>query len=756
MRAVACIACGIALLPAMVAAAISPSATAASDVFIESLIARMTPQEKAGQLTLLPAAALDDPKLPATDTPTAMQEQIAEIRAGKVGALFNGVGTQWAQLLQRTAVRESRLGIPLLFSADCIHGFRTVFPVPLAEAATWEPALAERVARAAAVEMSAAGVAWNLAPNVDVGRDARWGRGVEGAGEDVLLAQRFAAARVRGYQGGAAPGRLADNDAVLATPKHFVGYGAVEGGLDYNTVELTDRSLREIHLPPFKAAIDAGALAVMAAFHDIGGIPAMARGDLIDGVLRGEWGFKGIVISDYGADHELISHGLAQDEREAAKIAFLAGVDMSMTSGAYRRWLPELVASGEVPMARLDDAVRRVLRIKQQLGLFDEPFGRIDKTREQRRNFMPQTRALARDAARRSIVMLRNRNALLPLSRSGQRLALIGPMANGAVDLNGPWTVFDDRRASVNLEDGIRAALRDASLLSVTRGSDVEAPIAGGIEAAVAAARAADVVLLAIGESESMTGEAQSRTEIVVPAAQQALADAVAAVGKPVVVLLRTGRALALQGAVRDADALLVTWFLGLQTGPAVADVLFGDYSPSGRLPVSFPQSPGQVPYYYAHRSTGRPSPPGPFTEYTARYRDLSPYALYPFGSGIGYAPFSYDALNLSADRLAWDASLKIRARVTNRGTRRAEEVVQLYVRDPVASVTRPIRELKDFRKIDLAAGQTVTVEFSLRRQDLMFVGRDLVPVAEPGRFEIWVGPSAEEGLVQNLELLPP
>ncbi len=733
----------------------APRLLAFDDAQIEALIAKMTPDEKAGQLTLVAAVYEHEPsdneRKPGE--PTAMQRQLDEIRAGRISAVFNGIGADWARKLQRAAVEQSRLKIPVLISVDAIHGFHTIYPVPLAEAASWDPALAERVARATAVEATAAGAAWNLAPNVDIARDARWGRGVEGAGEDVLLASRFAAARVRGYQKN---GRLADRDAMMATPKHFAGYGGAEGGLDYNVVDLSERTLREVYLPPFKAAFDAGAGAVMAGFHEIGGIPAMANTALLSGVLRDEWKFPGLVVSDYAADHELVEHGVAADDRAAVKLAFMAGVDMSMTSRLYQQYLPQLVAGGDVPMARLDEAVRRVLRAKRDLGLFDKPYDRMDARREKRDSYTAQMRALARESAQRAIVMLKNEHDLLPLPRAGKRIALIGPFTGGPADLNGPWTVFDDRRDAISVEAGLRAALSDPSLLSVTRGSDIDTPLAGGIDAAVGAANAADVVVLAIGESESMSGEAQSRTEVIVPAAQQALAEAVAATGKPVVVLLRTGRALALSGAVRDADATLVTWFLGAETGHAIADVLFGAVSPSGRLPVSFPQAAGQVPYYYAHKSTGRPPPPGPLKEYTARYRELTAAPLYAFGYGLTYSPVEYSSATLSTPNLAWDGRLKAKATIRNSGSRAIDETVQLYVHDKVASVTRPVRELKDFRRVSLAPGESREVSFELSRADLEFIGAQMKPVAEPGDFELWIAPSALAGEAQTFTLMPP
>ena len=740
------------LLPALLSAcATGPSPGGLDPVSaarIESLIGRMTVEEKVGQLSLYAPAAVDTVANPQAARQSE-EEQLAQIRAGRVTGLFNNEGLEGKRRAQQAAVKESRLGIPLLFGADIIHGFRTVFPVPLAEAASWEPALAERTAHASAVEATADGFRWTFAPMVDIARDARWGRGIEGAGEDVFLGQQFAAARVRGFQGQ----ELGRADAMLATPKHFAGYGAAEGGLDYAAVDLSERTLREVYLPPFRAAIEAGALSVMSAFNEIGGIPSNANRALLTGVLRGEWGFKGFVVSDYTADEELIAHGFAADGRDAARRAFLAGTDVSMQSGLYMKYLPGLVASGEVPMSRLDDAVRRVLRVKQRLGLFDHPFRGLEE-RPGPRFDAAAHQALARDAASRSIVMLKNDDAVLPLPRSGRRIALIGPFA-GTEDLFGPWRIFPGQQPPMGIDQALRQSLASPELLTVVRGSNVETSIPGGIEAAVAAARDADVVVLSIGETDQMSGEARSRSDIEIPRVQQQLAEAVAATGKPVVVLLRNGRALALRGAVRNADAILVTWFLGSQTGPAIADVLFGDVNPSGRLPVSFPQTPGQVPYYYAHKRTGRPQlADAPATFYKARYLDASNDAAFPFGHGLGYARVRYDAIEPSPARMGWDGTLTLRARLTNTGRREAEEVAQLYIANRAASVTRPVRELKGFRKLKIPAGQTATVEFTLTRADLMFIGQDLMPTVEPGQFDVWIGPSATSGLRTSMTLL--
>ncbi len=721
---------------------------------VESLLARMTVEEKAGQLTLMAAAWSGGAAvtLNPAGASSNFDGQLAEVRAGRLTGVFNGNGAAMAKRMQTVATRESRLKIPLLFAADVIHGFRTVFPVPMGEAASFDPDLAERTARVAAVEAAAAGIDWTFAPMVDITRDARWGRSVEGAGEDVLLGKLIAAARVRGFQG--AKG-LEAADAVAACAKHFAAYGAVEAGLDYNTVDISERMLRETYFPPFQAALAAGAPTVMASFNELSGIPATANEWLLTEVLRREWGFDGLVVSDYTADEELIAHGFAADAREATKLAFMAGVDMSMQSGFYIKHLPDLVAKSEVPMARLDEAVRRVLALKVQLGLFDDPFRRIDPAREKARVRTRANLALAREAGSRSIVMLKNEGGLLPLPRTGKKIALIGPFASGLHDLIGTWNVYGTDAEAVDLATGVKALVRDPSLVSVTEGAGLDGAIPGGIEAAVAAAQAADVVVLAVGEHARMSGEAQSRSAIVVPPAQMALAEAVAATGKPVVVLLRNGRALALEGAVLNAPAILVTWFLGSEDGPAIADVLFGVVSPSARLPVSFPQATGQEPYHYDHKPTGRPNPAGPLQEYKTHYREFPNQALFPFGHGLTYGKIAYSDLDLGGGRLTADGKLVVSATIANSGSRAAEEVVQLYIRDVAASVTRPVRELKAFRRVALKPGERKQVQFTLTRADLLFIGQALKPTVEPGKFQLWIAPSAEaEGVSGSFELV--
>jgi beta-glucosidase len=718
-------------------------AMAATDVErVNDLIARMTVEEKAGQMTCL--ADSFRPFNPPNPQAGIRDEGrlAAEVKRGRVGCLFNGYGVAGARRAQDIAVKESRLGIPLLFAGDVIHGLKTVFPVPLGEASSFDPELAERTARAAAEEATAAGLHLTFAPMVDIARDQRWGRVVEGAGEDVYLGRLFAAARVRGFQGR----NLRRADSLLACAKHFAAYGAVSAGLEYGSVDISDETLREVHLPPFGAAFAAGAVMTMAAFNEINGVPATGDRELLTDILRGEMHFRGFVFSDYTADEELIAGGFAHDARDAARLAVQAGVDMSMQSGLYIDHLPELVKSGAVPMQVVDVAVRRILYVKTMIGLFDNPYRSLDPAIQKTRIATSEKRDLAREAAGRSIVLLSNAG-ILPLSPiSNQRIALIGPFSEDRDNLFGPWAFYADQGSGIDIANGLRAALQNPDSLTVTPGCHVEAEISGGLAKAVAAAKAADIVILAIGESQMMSGEAQSHTVIEIPATQQALAEAVAATGKPVIIILRHGRALALNGAVANAQAILATWFLGSEAGNAIADVLFGKVDPSAKLPVSFPWESGQEPFFYNRKSTGRPVVSN-VTEYKARYSTTDNSARFPFGHGLTYADFVLDNLHLSDTALRWNDSIEVRARLTNRSTRRASEVVQLYIRDRVASRTRPIRELKGIKRVTLSGGESTFVRFSLSRFDLQFVGYRNQVIAEPGVFDVWVGQSSADGL---------
>lgn len=738
------VAAGLVMAPRIASARVAADAAR-----VDALIARMTIEEKAGQLNLQGDPFRGRPEgVNPGDFGADEAAMAADIRAGRVGALFNGVGASGVRTIQDMAVRGSRLGIPLLFAADIIHGLRTTFPTPLGEAASWDPELARRTARAAAIEGGASGVHQTYAPMVDIGRDQRWGRVVEGAGEDVLLGCLFAAARTRGFQGD----DLKFPASLLACPKHFAAYGAAEAGLDYNTTDMSEGVLRSVYLPPFKAAFDAGALSTMSAFNDLNGVPASGNRRLLTDILRGEWGFAGFVVSDYTSEEELVAHGYAADGRDAARLALMAGVDMSMKSGLFLKHIPDLVRSGDVPMARVDEAVRRVLMTKAALGLFDNPYRGGDARVERRVVGSRAHLDLAREAGRRSIVLLKNEDGLLPLPKTGKRIALIGPFGADR-DVFGPWSIFADRTLAVSLEEGLRAAMGPGATLIVVKGSDAEASLPGGIEAALAAARQADVVLLAVGEDDGMSAESQSRTDIVIPAPQMALAEAVAATGKPVVVLLQTGRGLELSGAVKDAPALLVTWFLGSQSGHAIADVLFGDQAPEGRLPVSFPHRSGQEPFYYSHKTTGRPAGPGDM-EFKARFRETPNEALYPFGHGLTWGAATWSTVRLSGSTMAWNGEIAASVTLTNPGPREVSEVVQLYIRDLAASVTQPGRLLKAFRRVAVPAGGSVEVTMPLRFADLSFLGEDLKPTVEPGLFDVWLAPDAQSGEPARFALL--
>jgi len=718
-------------------------ATPATDPFIERLIRAMSIEDKAGQLSIYSdplAARTEGPKLNPGLAEQGMEELKGRIRRGEIVGLFNGIGTALGRELQKVAIEESPRKIPLIFAGDVIHGMKTSFPVPLGEAASFDPGLAERTARASAVEASAKGIMWTFAPMVDVARDQRWGRVVEGAGEDPWLGVQFARARVRGFQGA----DIRRDDSMIACPKHFAAYGAVQGGMEYNTADIPDTTLREVHLPGFKAGFDAGAITTMSSFNDIAGVPSTANHYLLTDILRGEWGFKGLVVSDYTSEEELILHGYAADGPDAVVKSITAGCDISMQSGLYWKHLPDLVKSGRVPISVVDTAVRRVLYVKKAIGLFDNPYRSLDPARETRDIRLPSAIALAREAGRKSMVLLKNEGNLLPLKKQG-KIALLGPAVSQKGDYPGPWANFPDYESCVTVEEGFRAALGDKAKLSVTRGSDYEAPIDGELDKAVKLAKDADVVVLLLGESASMSGEAQARVDIGIPAPQMALADAVAATGKPIVVLLRHGRALALTGAVKAAPAIMATWFLGSETGNSVADVVFGDYAPQGRLPVSFPQASGQEPFYYNHRRTGRPQ----LTDdknYKARYREVTDEPLYPFGHGLTYSSASYSATSASTADLPWAGSVTVTATITNKGARAMHEVAQLYINDKVASLTQPVRALKGMKHLDLQPGQSATVSFTLSRADLGFAHPDKESYAEPGAFDVWIAPNAMGG----------
>lgn len=704
--------------------------------FVDSVLARMTLEEKLGQLTQYRGRWSDTgPRVP--------EGGEAEIRAGKVGSFLGVFGAAYTREMQRIAVEESRLKIPLLFAHDVIHGFRTIFPVPLAEAASFDPAAVERAARVAAAEAAAHGLHWTFAPMVDIARDPRWGRIVEGAGEDPYLGSMMAAARVRGFQGT----DLRDTLTILATAKHFVAYGAAEGGRDYNTANISERTLREVYLPPFHAAVRAGVGSVMASFNDLAGIPMHANERMINGVLRREWGWNGVLVSDYTGVMELIRHGVAADSADAGRLAITAGVDVDMVSGIYLSKLPHLVREGRVPEATVDEAVRRVLRAKYRLGLFDDPYRYSSPAREKALTLTPANVATARALAREAIVLLRNEGGTLPLRKDLDTLAVIGPLADDARSALGSWAAAGRPEDVVTVLEGIRRAVAPSTVVLHAKGVDAKgAKGAGGadtsgIAGAVRIARQADAVVLVLGETEDMSGESKNRASLGLPGEQLRLAQAVQATGKPVVVVLMNGRPLATPWIAEHVPAIVEAWYLGIQTGPAVADVLFGDYNPGGKLPVTVPRAVGQVPIHYDHPNTGRP--PSESDQYTSKYIDIPWTPLYPFGYGLSYTTFAYGAPRVSAAEIGPTDSVTVSVEVTNTGDRAGDEVVQLYVRDDVASVARPVKELKGFRRITLQPGEARTVMFTLTPNDLAFYDRTMRRVVEPGTFTVYTGTSS-------------
>lgn len=725
------------LLAAATGAVAADKPANSEDAFVEALLKRMTLEEKLGQL--------NQPSGPGYDTgPGGQVAALDAIRRGEVGSILGMQGVARGCALQKVAVEESRLGVPMLFAYDVIHGFRTIFPVPLGEAASFDPSAAERSARIAAIEAAAHGVHWTFAPMVDIGRDARWGRVVEGAGEDPYLGAAFAAARVRGFQGE----NLADDDTVLATAKHFVAYGAAEAGRDYNTVDISERTLREVYLPPFRAAIDAGTGSVMASFNELSGTPMHANGALIDGVLRREWGFDGIVVSDYTGVLELMKHGIAADRAAAGRAGLNAGVNVDMVSDIYRKELPAEVRAGRISEATVDASVRRVLRAKYRLGLFDDPYRYCDQTRERERTLTPAHRRAAREIARDTLVLLKNDDGVLPLSKGIGTLAVIGPLADDRRNMLGNWAAEGRAEDAVSPLAGIRAAVSPNAHSEKTlsakprvlyaRGAGIRDSDASGFAEAVRIAEQSDVVLMFLGESEDMSAEANSRTSLDLPGAQQRLFDAVRATGKPVVVVLFNGRPLSIEPLQRDAHAILEAWFPGVEAGNAIADVLFGDHNPSGKLPITFPRNVGQVPIQYAHKNTGRP--PSDTDRYTSKYIDAPWTPLYPFGHGLSYTTFGYSDVRIAKPTLAIGDTQRVEVVVQNTGAREGAEVVQLYVRDDVASITRPVRELRGFRRVHLKPGERKTLAFELKPDALAFYDANMKRVVEPGTFTVFVG----------------
>jgi beta-glucosidase len=699
---------------------------------IERLIGAMTLEEKLGQLTMTASSY-------AVTGPVIAGDSTEAIKAGTIGNLLNMVGAAHVREMQRLAVEESRLGIPLLIGFDVVHGHRILFPIPLGEAALFDPETWTLTARESAKEAAAEGLAMTFAPMLDVARDPRWGRSAEGPGEDPWLASRIAEAKVRGFQGGS----LAAADALAAVAKHFCAYGAVTAGRDYASVDISDRTLREVYLPPFEAAVAAGTAAVMPAFTDLAGVPVTANQELLRGWLRGRFGFKGVIISDYNAIAELMHHGIAADLAQAAALALKAGVDIDMMADAYRRGLPIALQRGLVTLADIEESVRRVLHLKEQLGLFDDPYRRGG--RPEAAAAFTQRRRLARSVGARAIVMLKNDKDTLPLAGSLRHLAVVGPLADAPAEMRGPWWGAADTDGHVTVAAGLRAALPHCRVLQAP-GVAIESEDVSGIAAALEACTVADAIVLCLGEAATMSGEAASRAHLGLPGQQRRLAEAVfetaAAAQKPVIVVLFCGRPLVVPWLVDKADAVLAAWFLGSEAGNAIGDVVTGRVSPSGRTPVTWPRATGQIPIFFGERPSGRPA--NPKDHYTSKYLDVPNEPLFAFGHGLSYGRFTLSNLRVTPSGVEDIDTMKIRVDVRNDGARAAQETVFLFTHDKLASVARPLLELKGFAKIDLRPGESGTVTLSLRAAELRFLGLDLAPVFEPGEVEILVGPCAD------------
>ena len=708
---------------------------------IDKLMERMTLAEKLGQLTMTAAGY-------AVTGPVIAGDSTDSIRNGTIGSLLNLVGTRPIHEMQRIAVEESRLGIPLLVGLDVIHGHRTMFPVPLAEAATFDPQVWERTAREAARETAADGLAMTFAPMLDISRDPRWGRTVEGPGEDPWLAAQIARAKIRGFQGD----DLASAESVAATAKHFCAYGASTAGRDYAPVDVSERAVRELHLPAFAAAVAAGVAAIMPAFTDIAGIPMTAHKALLRDCLRGELGFDGVLVSDYNAIAELIHHGVAADKVEAAVLSLKAGVDIDMMAGAYREGLPVALERGLVTTDEIDECVRRVLRLKERLGLFDDPYRR--GVTAETPDAIEARRRIARDVGAKTLVLLKNAGDALPMRRSA-RICVLGPLADAVGEMRGPWAAAGYHEPSVTVLAGLRAALPNATITHA-EGVTIEGHDRTRVAAAAELSSGADIVVLCVGEAADMSGEAASRAYPELPGEQRALAEAVleraSAANVPVVVVLFCGRPLIVPWLFERADALLVAWFPGREAGHAIADVLTGRVSPSGRTPITWPRANGQIPLFYSQRSGGRPE--NPADRYTSKYLDVASSPLVPFGFGLTYGRVRYANLRVTPTDVTARDTVDVSIDVTNDATRTAEETVFLFVRDRVASVARPVLELKGVTKVVLEGRATATARFRLPVTALGFLGLDLEPVLEPGEIDILVGPDADPARLVSARLL--
>lgn len=732
----------IALLPLLIFFLCVNAQKKSIDQKVDSVLHMMTLEEKIGQMNQY------NGDFAATGPITKDGDKQDQVRKGMLGSMLNIMGVDHTRTLQEIAM-QSRLKIPLLFGQDVIHGYRTIFPIPLAEAASWDLDAIRQSARVAAIEASAAGIHWTFAPMVDIARDPRWGRVMEGAGEDTYLGSQIATARVKGFQGNG----LGNTDAVMACAKHFAAYGAAVGGRDYNSVDMSLRQLYEVYLPPFKAAADAGAATFMNSFNDLNGIPASGSKLLQRDILKGQWNFKGFVVSDWGSIGEMINHGYVKDNYEAAMSAANAGSDMDMESRSYIQNLAKLVKEGKVKIEVIDDAVRRILRVKFEMGLFDDPFKFCNDEREKQQWNNAEHLNIEKSVAEKSIVLLKNEKQLLPLSKQTRTIALIGPFIKAKADNNGFWSYDwpDDSARIVSTYDGIKNAVSTDAKLLYAKGCNINDSNTGGFAEAIEAAKQADVVIMQIGEARDMTGEAKSRSNLHLPGVQEDLVKAIQATGKPVVVLINAGRPLIFNWTADSVPAILYTWWLGTEAGAAIADVLFGDYNPSAKLPISFPVAEGQIPIYYNHYNTGRPAQNDEDRFYRSAYTDLSIYPKFPFGYGLSYAQFTYGDIKVNKQTLAANDKLEASVVLTNSGNYDGTETVQLYIRDLVGSIVRPVKELKGFRQIFLKKGESKEVKFTITTEDLKFYNDELKHIWEPGDFTIFIGTSSVDVKSANI-----
>ncbi|MEZ4884666.1 MAG: glycoside hydrolase family 3 N-terminal domain-containing protein [Chitinophagales bacterium] len=710
---------------------------------IEKLLSKMTLEEKIGQLTLY-TSGWDQ------TGPVLRDNYKDDVKSGRCGNLFNAHTAKYNYDLQKIAVEETRLGIPLLFGYDVIHGYKTIFPIPLAEACSWDMEVIEQSAHLSAKEASAGGLHWAFNPMVDICRDPRWGRISEGAGEDPYLGSLIAAAKVKGYQGD----DLSDKHTILACVKHFAAYGAAQAGRDYHTVDMSERVLREVYLPPYKAAIDAGCATIMTSFNELDGVPASANKYLLQDILRKEWGFKGFVVTDYTSINEMVQHGFAADEKHAGELALNAGVDMDMQGAVFQNNLQVLVKEGKVTEKDIDEAVRRILRYKYKLGLFEDPYRYSDEKREKEVMFSAEMMEHAREAGRKSIVLLKNEavneQPLLPMSKSTAKIALIGPLGDNQEDVLGSWHASGDVSKVVTLRKALTDALPKAEIVYV-EGAKMDNETEEGFDAAIEAAKNADVVIMAIGENYRQNGEAASRSNLDLPGGQQALLEAIHATGKPIIAVVMAGRPLTISWMDENIPAIVNAWHLGTMTGPAIVDVLLGDYNPSGKLVITFPRNVGQIPIYYAMKNTGRPF--NATDKYTSKYIDVPNEPLYPFGYGLSYTTFEYSDLKVNKTEMGMDETLEVSVKITNTGKMDGLETVQLYIRDLVGSTTRPVKDLRAFRKVSLKAGGDETITFKLTSEDLKYYNQQMEFVAESGDFKVFVGGSSVDVLEADFTL---